>query len=228
MKGIFYGVGVGPGDPEFMTLKAVRIINECDIIVNPGLNKETCLAYKIASQVISMEEKTILEVDLPMTKDKELLAEKYDLATKRVLPFLESGKDVAMLTIGDPTIYSTITYMQRRIEELGYESKIINGITSFCAASAALNKSLVEREESLHIYPGSYDIKEALSLSGTKIFMKSASKFHELREQLKELPCEFTMVENCGLEKERIIHGIENFPEKSSYYTIITAKDHKI
>ncbi len=225
MKGTFYGVGVGPGDPELMTLKAVRIIKECDIIVNPSSNKDTCLAYQIASQVVSMEKKIVLEVNLPMTKDKNLLKETYDLAAERILPFLESGKDVAMLTIGDPTIYSTIIYIQDRIEKSGFETRIINGVTSFCAASAVLNQSLAEREESLHIYPGSYDIKEALSLSGTKVFMKSASKFHEVKEQLKDLPCEFSMVENCGLEQECMIKGIGNFPEKSSYYTIIIARE---
>lgn len=226
MNGIFYGVGVGPGDPELMTLQAVRILKECDIIVVPGKDRTKCLAYQIASQAVTeLEDKTIIEAEFPMTKDLGVLEEKYEKVMTMILPYLKAGENVAMLTIGDPSIYSTYIYVQNRVKAYDIETKLICGITSFCAASAALNMSLVEREEPLHIYPASYDIKEAMAMSGTKIFMKSASKFGSVIKQLEDSSCEISMVENCGLENERRIKGIEHFPEESSYYTIIIAKE---
>ena len=226
MQGKLYGIGVGPGDPELMTLKAVRIIRECDVVAVPSEDLETCVAYHIAKRaVVDIEEKEILALDMPMTKNKDVLNANYDLAASKIKEHLDAGKDVAMLTLGDPTVYSTYMYVHHRIEEAGYETHIISGIISFCAAAATLNMSLVERSEPLHIYPGTYELDELFTVSGTKVLMKSARKFNEVKGRLLESDMEVCMVENCGLPEEQICYGIENFPEQSSYYTLIIAKE---
>lgn len=228
MRGKLYGVGVGPGDPELMTLKAVRIINECSVIAVPSENLESCVAYNIAkSSVLNIEEKEILAVAMPMTKDKAVLNANYNQVAEKIKKYLDAGQDVAMLTIGDPTVYSTYMYVHQRIEAAGYETMIVSGITSFCAAAATLNMSLVERSQPLHIYPGSYDMDEVFHVSGTKVLMKSARKFMSVKERLLDSNLEVSMVENCGLENEKICYGIENFPEDSGYYTLIVAKENK-
>ena len=101
----------------------------------------------------------------------DVLNENYQNVSKEIMKKLDEGKDVAYLTLGDPTIYSTYIYIQRIIKESGYEAEIINGIPSFCAVAAKLGDSLADRSEQLHIIPSSYDIEEALETSGEIRFL---------------------------------------------------------
>ena len=105
MKGRLFGVGVGPGDPELMTYKAVRIIKECQVLAVPARGRKHAVSYRIAAEMIeNMEEKEFLDLDTPMTKDRQILERNYENAAGRIIEELEKGKDVAYLTLGDPTI----------------------------------------------------------------------------------------------------------------------------
>lgn len=178
--GVLYGVGVGPGDPELMTLKACRIINENKYIAYPGKTKEETLCYKIAEQVIKEPEKKIyISCCVQMTKDREILDKNYDLAAAGIIEILEKGENVVFLTLGDPTVYATYIYVHDRVKKAGCHAEIVSGVPSFCAAAARLDISLAQRGKMLHVIPSSYDIEEALSLAGTKILMKSASRLKE-------------------------------------------------
>ena len=115
-QGVLYGVGVGPGDPELMTVKAVRIIREADIIAVP----DGQTAQNIAADYL--EGKEILPCSMPMLRDKALLAQKHDEAAERICALLEQGKTVAFLTLGDPSVYSTYMYVHRRVLARGYEA----------------------------------------------------------------------------------------------------------
>ena len=148
----------------------------------------------------------------------------YGTPVKYVNEKLDEGKDVAYLTLGDPTIYSTYIYIQRIIKESGYEAEIINGIPSFCAVAAKLGDSLADRSEQLHIIPSSYDIEEALELPGNKILMKAASKLSDVKKILRDHELEAQMIENCGMEEERIYQNIDEMPEKAAYYTTLLVK----
>ncbi|HIT90833.1 MAG TPA: precorrin-2 C(20)-methyltransferase [Candidatus Merdenecus merdavium] len=226
MKGKLYGVGVGPGDPEYLTLKAVRLIKECDIIAIPGKDKERCTAYEIVKKGIpQIEEKEILPIHIPMTKDKQLLEEHYEIGKDRIISMLKKGKNIAFLTLGDPTVYSTYMYIHSKVLKEGYEGEIISGVTSFCAASARLNQSLVERSESLHIIPASYGIEDALKLSGTKVLMKSGKQIKEVKEELVKKNIEAMMVENCGMKNEKIYDDTHSIPNHSGYYSLIIIKE---
>ena len=116
---------------------------------------------------------------------------------------------MAYLTLGDPTVYSTYIYIQRIVKKCGYDAEIINGVPSFCAVAAKLGDSLADRFEQLHIIPSNYDIQEALKLPGNKILMKAASKLLDVKKVLKEQGQEAWMIENCGMEEEKIYHSVE-------------------
>lgn len=225
MSGKLYGVGVGPGDSKLMTYLAVETIQNCPVIAVPADGKEHAISYKIASGIVKdMDQKECLGLSSPMTKDSNVLNENYQNVSKEIMKKLDEGKDVAYLTLGDPTIYSTYIYIQRIIKESGYEAEIINGVPSFCAVAAKLGDSLADRSEQLHIIPSSYDIEEALELPGNKILMKAASKLADVKRILQELNMEAQMIENCGMEDEKIYHSVEEMPEKAAYYTTLVVK----
>lgn len=225
MSGKLYGVGVGPGDPKLMTYLAVETIQNCPVIAVPADGKEHAISYKIASGIVKdMDQKECLGLSSPMTKDSNVLNENYQNVSKEIMKKLDEGKDVAYLTLGDSTIYSTYIYIQRIIKESGYEAEIINGVPSFCAVAAKLGDSLADRSEQLHIIPSSYDIEEALELPGNKILMKAASKLADVKRILQELNMEAQMIENCGMEDEKIYHSVEEMPEKAAYYTTLVVK----
>lgn len=226
MIGKLYGVGIGPGDPELLTLKAVRIIQESDVITVPAKEKEISVAYKITKQAIKdLEDKECIPLPMPMTKNKVELQKSHEMAAEKVVSLLKQGKKVAFLTLGDPTIYSTYIYIHKRVVGMGYQAEIISGIPSFCAVSARLNMGLVEKAEPLHIIPASYPIEEALELSGTKVFMKAGKKIGKVKDLLLKSDEKAVMIENCGMDNEKIYNSIDEIKENSGYYSLIIIKE---
>jgi precorrin-2/cobalt-factor-2 C20-methyltransferase len=228
-KGILYGVGVGNGDAENITLKAVRIIKQCKYIAVPSDVKEDSTAYKIVEKVFetekeALENKTWLEFSMPMTKDVKIWQQSHTLAAEEISKVLAGGEDVAFLCLGDPTIYSTYMYVHRLVEENGYEAEVISGIASFCAVAARAGKPLAEQKEQIHIIPANYGLEEALRLSGTKVFMKIGSRLSQLKEKLDENQ-EVFMVENCGMENEHYYVGRDKLPDKAGYFSIVVVKE---
>ena len=135
--GILYGIGVGPGDPELVTLKAVRIVGECDTVILPAKSKEDCIAYGIMKEACGkIAEKKLICMPFPMTKDESRLTAAHEQICLEIKKLLDNGRQVAFLTIGDPTVYSTYQYIHKRVVKGGYEAHIVNGVPSFCAAAA--------------------------------------------------------------------------------------------
>lgn len=226
MNGTLYGVGVGPGDPRLMTYLAVDTIKRCQVIAVPADGKEKAVAYRIASGIVEdIDRKECIDLTTPMTKDRAVLNAAYQAAADRIIEQLSQGKDVACLTLGDPTIYSTYIYIHRLVKARGYATQIINGIPSFCAVSARLEDSLVDRSEQLHIIPSTYGVEEALKLPGTKVLMKAASKMPLVKEALKRSNMKCAMIENCGMPKEHIYHNADDIPDQASYYSIVVVKE---
>ena len=226
MKAKLYGVGIGPGDPELLTLKALRIIRESAVIALPGSDPRETVAYKIVKGAYpELDQKELLAVDMPMTKDPEKLEASHQAGAEAVCACLEAGRQVAFLTLGDPTVYSTYLYVHKRVLNAGYEAEIISGITSFCAVAARLNMGLVEKAEPLHVIPASYQISEALKLPGTKVLMKAGKKMEKVKEELKALGEEAVMIENCGMPEEKIYRSAEEIPEDAGYYSLIIVKE---
>ena len=231
MKGKLFGLGVGPGDPELLTLKALRLIQESDVIAVPGNEVQESVAYKIVKGVYEkLDEKQLIPIAMPMTKDPAVLEANHKKAADDVEDCLKEGKQVAFLTLGDPTVYSTYLYVHKRILERGYQAEIVSGITSFCAVAARLNMGLAEMAEPLHVIPATYEAEEMdelLKLPGTKVLMKSGKRLKKVRDSILRSGQNAVMIENCGMPEEKIYASAKEIPEEAGYYTLLVVKDKK-
>lgn len=249
MQGIFYGIGVGPGDPELMTVKAIRLIRECDVVAvvvsdtalkQPEFEEagdiprypdylERCVAYQIALPMVpEMEKKAKLYLPMPMIKEKEILRSIHDACAALAGVLLDQGKTIACITLGDPTLYSTSLYVHKRLKQAGYATTLIPGIPSFCAAAARLDIGLVENKEELHVIPASYEIEESMGFSGTKVLMKAGRKMPYVKQKALETGQQVWMVENCGMENEKVYETAEEIPEDAGYYSLMIMKEGKV
>lgn len=228
-RGTLFGIGVGPGDWELMTLKAVRLIKECDFLVIPASGKEVNVAYEIAKGAVpDLDEKPCIEVSMPMVRDRDLWEKSHDEAAEKVISLLDGGADAAFLTLGDPSVYSTYIYVHERVLARGYDARIIPGIPSFCAVAARLNEGLTEASQALHVIPASYEgLEEALALKGTRVLMKGGKAIGKIKDLLTTMdnPPEVKMVERCGMEGERIYTRAEDIDEKAGYFSILVVKE---
>jgi precorrin-2/cobalt-factor-2 C20-methyltransferase len=219
-------VGVGPGDPEYMTLKAVRLIRENDVIAVPGKVAEEAVAYKIAAAVVpEIKDKELVPIYMPMVKDRQLIDLEHQRAAKLVEGYLDQGKNVVYITLGDSTIYCTFTYLQHYLEADGYTVELVSGIPSFCAAAAALNTTLTEWDEPLHILPGVHDLENDLALKGNYVIMKSASKMAQVKDMIRRSGRKAVMAENCTMENEKLYHSVDEIPDDAGYFSLIIAKE---
>lgn len=226
MAGMLYGVGVGPGAPELMTIQAARVIRDCDVILAPGKDPRRTVAWEIAAGAVpEIEEKEAVGIHMPMTKDPDVLKAAHAEAVRTITAVLAEGKTAAFLTLGDPCIYSTYLYVHRQVRGAGYEARIINGIPSFLAVAAAAGEGLVENAQMLHVIPASYPAGESLALPGTKVLMKAGRAAAQVRDELLALGARGWAVERCGMEGERIFGSLEEIPDDLSYYSIIVAKE---
>ena len=230
MKGILYGIGIGPGDPELMTLKAVRLLKESEVIAFPGPVAKETVAYQISVQSVPElddDSKTLLSVNMPMVHDLEEQHRNHVKAAELIASYLDQGKDVCFPVLGDSTVYSTYVYVQKIVKEMGYETQLVAGITSFCATAARLNISLCEWTEELHIVPAVHKLQHELDQPGNYVLMKSGSKMAQVKEILRKADRDVYMVENCGMPDEKIYHGVEEIPDDAGYYSLIIAKEKK-
>ena len=171
----------------------------------------------------------------PMIKDKEKLTISHNKIYSDIVSELEDGKNVAMLTIGDPSVYSTYMYIHKRVIQAGFTAVMISGVPSFCAAAARLGISLGEMRDEIHIIPASYDVRATVGYGGTCVYMKSGKKLAELIEVLRtasnggadtDEEADMTVygVTNCGMESERVYRGLDELTEAKGYLTIVIVK----
>lgn len=224
-KGKLYGVGIGPGDKELITLKAVNILKNADVIALPDSLSGKNRAYEIVKEYIQGKETIYLP--MPMTKDKEHLKASHESGAELIIRYLDKGKNTAFATLGDPSVYSTYMYVHRIVESKGYTVEMVPGVTSFCASAARLNMSLCDGDEPLIIIPANYkDNKGLLQLYGNKVLMKSGKKIAKVKKEIDEcgLTSKTYMVENCGMEEEKIYNDFSKISDESSYFSLIIVK----
>ena len=224
-QGVFYAVSVGPGDPELLTRQACRVLEVCDVIAAPRTKAGRMLALDIAGGAVDMRGKTILPLDFTMAHDAAVREESYRTAAGAIEAELSAGRDVAMVNLGDVSVYATAYYILERVRSDGFEVVMCPGVTSFCAVAARLGRSLTHMEEPLHILPGSTDLNNALALPGTKVIMKSGKAIHETAAALERrgMAANAGMVADCGLETEQIYTDLRHLPEEISYFATIVA-----
>lgn len=225
MSAVLYGVGVGPGDPELMTLKACRLIRENDVIALPGKEPRETVAYKIAVQAVpELAEKELVPVHFPMVMDKEEQHRQHLAGARLLESYLDKGKNVVFLTLGDSTIYCTFSYVQEIAEADGYQTALVNGIPSFCAAAARLNTSLTLWNEPLHVVPATQSLGDRLDLPGNYVLMKSASHMAEVKKMIRDSGKTAMAVENCSMETEKVYYSVEEIPDDAGYFSLIIVK----
>ena len=222
-RGTFYAVGVGPGNPEFLTLQAVRTLERCAVIAAPQTKSGRMLALEIAEGAVNLSGKTILPLLFTMSHDPAVREESYRAIASLLAEELSCGHDVAMVNLGDVSVYATAYYILDALRRRGFETVIVPGVTSFCAVAAALGCSLTEMEQPLHIIPASADLDEALRMPGTKVLMKSGSAIHESVAALERngLLDRAELVADCGLPTEAVYRDLRTLPETVSYFATI-------
>lgn len=211
--GVFYGVSVGPGDPELMTLKAVRCLEKCPVIAAPQTTSGQMLALDIAQGAVDLSGKTILPLHFAMSRDPAVLCASHEAAARAVKEHLDAGQDVAMLNLGDVSIYATFGYLQEILEAEGYKTEMLPGVPSFCAAAARLGQPLTGgMEQPLTIAPGRC-AAEVLAAPGAKVLMKTGRQLPGALAALADagLLSHSAMVCNCGLPDEEV------WPDLSAY-----------
>ena len=227
MSGKLYGVGVGPGDPELVTLKAARLIAGCDRLAFPSSGDR--VAYTVACAAVPQAAgKPVLELELPMTRDPKVLEQHRQRAAGQLAACLEQGEQVVFLTIGDVSIYSTYTYLQTLVRQMGYPTEMVPGVPSFCAVAARLGMPLVEGGTPLHILPASYaGTEQALDWPGTKVLMKSGRSLEQVSALLRQrgLAGKTRAVEQCGLPGERAYGSLDELEGRAHYLTTLVVED---
>ena len=226
MAHTLYGVSVGPWDHELMTLKSVRIIEKSRVIAVPQTNYENSLALTIAEKNCNFEGKKILRLDFPMVRDKEILEQNYNNIALKICRELEFS-DVAILTIGDLSIYSTCSYIAEKVSRKGYNVELCAGVTSFCASACSAGISLAEGDQPFIVIPYNCEnIADLLQMKGKKAVMKCRGHGTELAELLEKLRLinETAAIENCGMPTEKIYYGREII-HANSYFTVYFVGD---
>lgn len=231
-----YVVGIGPGDPELLTLKAKRILEEVAYLFFPkGREGGASLARSIVEPVVDLSKKHIEELYFPMAKrgDKgaeEELKEKWNIAAEKLVKVLKEGNDVAFLTLGDPGIYSTffnlVPYLNKKLPDIDLE--IIPGISSINLAFSKLKVPIVQGEEAFVVLPATYskDIQKILNEFSTVILMKVHMVFNKCLDLIKRSKnLETYYVSKLGMKDEIIIKDIEKVnKEDLNYFSMILTK----
>ena len=222
-NGTFYAVGVGPGDPELLTLQAANILKRCPVIAAPQTKSGQMLALDIARSALDLREKEVLPLSFTMSREPSLREESYQTAARQIEAFLQKGLDVAMVNLGDVSIFATAYYILERIREDGFQTVMAPGVTSFSAVAARLGCSLTQIDAPLHIIPASADLDSALRFPGTKVLMKSGSAIRETVHALERagLLDRAALVADCGLPTEQVYRDLRKLPENLSYFATI-------
>ena len=222
-KGKLFGIGVGPGDTELLTLKAAKILETVPVIFSPKSSKEKdSIALSIVRPILEKRDDykrlMIVAPIFPMIEDKSELEKICDSASEMIAQYLDSGRDVAFITLGDTSVFSTYSYVQKRLID-DYEIETIPGITSFTACAATRNKALVEQNQILTIVPKIDDrLGQVLEYSDSIVLMKASRNTAELEDTIeqKERNKEIYSVQNCTREDEKVIEG---FSTEKPYLT---------
>lgn len=226
-SGIFYAVGVGT-EPMDLTLRAKQVLEQADVIVKPVRQiGASSVAYTIAAKSVNLGEKETLELAFPMQVQADYRNRLQGSYLQPICNYLEAGKNVAMVTLGDVSIYSTATYVRQVLAQKGYETNVIAGISSFSAGAAKAKCSLCENQESLVVLPAVTDqdeVETALEQFNTLVLMKAGKALSWLIPMLteKQLLSHTIMLCNIGMEGEYI--GVPSMAYTSYFTTLIIKK----
>lgn len=232
------GIGVGPGDPDLLTVKAVKAIQNADVIMCPASKEDRpSIALSIVSPLIDKSKnQEIIRLIFPMTKDKDILEKTWKKNAQIMAQKVLSGKNVVYLTVGDPYLYSTWMYMHKDIQQNHPEIKIsaIPGIVSIFTFASKVGVSIAEGADKVSIIPSCYDltaVKEIAKNSETMVFLKDGRYFDQVIQLLKEsgFPDDsvFAIGQDLGTENEiikKMTLGEVDSSLTTKYFSILVIK----
>ena len=239
-RGTFYGIGVGPVDPELITVKALKIIKSCPVIAAPRTGNGDMVALDIVwrtgvlagtAEIAEESDQKILAMDFTMDKDPAKRKENYRKNAEAAARYLDNGQDVAMVTLGDVSLYSTVHYIADELISRGYEIIMVPGVPSFSAAAASLAIPLAEMDAPVHIIPSvRNNSDDYLDLPGTKVLMKAGRHLHRTLDELdrRGLLDVTSLAVNCGMDDEILIKKLgddEPLPDKTGYFTTVIVRN---
>lgn len=227
MAGTLYGISTGPGDSELLTLRAVRILHQCRVIAAPQKQDGESLALQIAGGAVDLSDKHILPLSFPMTRNECRLAENDRRIAAQLCGML-IREDVAVLCLGDISVYATFSPIAALVRKNGFRVELVPGVTSFCAAAARTGVPLVCGTQPLQILPYDCpDLRERLHMPGAKVIMKCGSHFPALIRLLETegLLLHAYAVENCGLANERCLSLLSPDEAACGYFTVVYVAD---
>jgi len=240
LAGKFIGIGVGPGDPELITIKAVRALQSADIICIPKANADKpSLAVTMIMQIL--EERKVkpemLELIFPMTKDDISNQELWDKNANSIAQKVKGGKTVVFITLGDPMFYSTFIYLYQSLQKSqpSLELEIIPGVSAFNACATSAKIPLAEKEELITVIPSELDeklVEAAAMYSDNLVFIKCAYRLKELIPVLERAGFKknstIALVRRCSMSNETVTVGrlcdALSWDISEDYFTIAIVK----
>ena len=230
MAGKLYGIGVGPGDPKLLTLRAKEILDSCGVIAYPVSRLgEGSTAFDIIKQTVDVSEKSIEEFLFDMNPDDSVRERCREEAMNKMCALLDNGEDIAMVTLGDVGVYSTYMYIDREIASRGYETEVVPGIPSFCHGAALAGIPLMIGNEGLAVVPVAKEnsklLRNALEQFDNVVVMKAFKSMSLIADTMDELGIPrsgATVVSNVGMEDQYI--GPLDIGRKYGYFTTVIVK----
>ena len=230
MKGKLYGIGVGPGNPDLMTLRAKELLEKAQVIAYPVKKLgEEGVALNIISQRVDVKGKEVVELLFSMNPDDEVRKKCRAEAMEKICGLLDQGKDIAMVTLGDVAVYSTYMYIDRDIQARGYETEVVPGIPSFCHGAALARLPLMIGEESVAVVSlakrNNENAEKVLDAVDNLVIMKAFASIPAIVEMLnkRNIPLEnATVMSNIGMEDEYL--GPLDPNREYGYFTTVLIK----
>ncbi|WP_298817899.1 precorrin-2 C(20)-methyltransferase [uncultured Roseibium sp.] len=224
MSGKLYGVGLGPGDPELMTLKAHRLISSAKVVAYPAPDSGTSFARSIADSVIGKDTREI-PIIVPMRVDRFPAKEIYDKAAEDIAEVLESGLDVVTLCEGDPFFFGSFMYLFERLADR-FEVEIVPGVTSLTTCAAQLGRPLTSRNDVLTIIPGPLpddEIRRKVEEAQAVAIMKVGRHLARLKALLSEMGLldRAGYVERASLPEQKVHRLVDLEAETAPYFSMI-------
>ena len=223
MKGKLIGVGLGPGDPELMTLKAHRLIAAAKVVAYPALENGESFARSIAATSIPADAKELV-INIPMTVERSPAQAAYDQGAADIAAHLDAGRDVVVLCEGDPFFYGSFMYVFSRLAA-DYETEVVPGVTSVTTCAAVAGRPLTARNDVLTIIPGPLETDEMRSridAAGAIAIMKVGRHLGRIRDLLSDmgLATSATYVARASLPSQQVL-PLMRAPDPAPYFSMI-------
>ncbi len=223
MSGTLYGVGLGPGDPDLMTLRAHRLIAGAKVVAYPSLEDETSFARAIAADLIPAAAKEIV-MRIPMTTARGPAQAAYDSSAAEIAGQLDLGHDVICLCEGDPFFYGSFMYLFARLSER-YRVQVVPGVTSVTACAARAGMPLAARNERLTVLPGPLpeaELRTRIEGAESVAIMKVGRHLGKIRKVIDDLGLtgHATYIERASLPEEHVC-PLADAPENAPYFSMI-------